>query len=33
MCLWVRAMDLYSRVHKEVGPKREKQAKAQVSAA
>ncbi|XP_029013318.1 dynein axonemal heavy chain 6 isoform X2 [Betta splendens] len=30
MCLWVRAMDLYSRVLKEVGPKREKLAKAQV---
>uniref|UniRef100_A0A668SB64 Dynein heavy chain coiled coil stalk domain-containing protein n=1 Tax=Oreochromis aureus TaxID=47969 RepID=A0A668SB64_OREAU len=31
MCMWVRAMDLYSRVFKEVGPKREKLAKAQVS--
>lgn len=31
MCMWVRAMDLYSRVLKEVGPKREKLAKAQVS--
>uniref|UniRef100_A0A8C9Y7F2 Dynein axonemal heavy chain 6 n=1 Tax=Sander lucioperca TaxID=283035 RepID=A0A8C9Y7F2_SANLU len=30
MCMWVRAMDLYSRVLKEVGPKREKLAKAQV---
>uniref|UniRef100_A0A3Q3BGU1 Dynein, axonemal, heavy chain 6 n=1 Tax=Haplochromis burtoni TaxID=8153 RepID=A0A3Q3BGU1_HAPBU len=30
MCMWVRAMDLYSRVFKEVGPKREKLAKAQV---
>uniref|UniRef100_A0AAZ1XH39 Uncharacterized protein n=1 Tax=Oreochromis aureus TaxID=47969 RepID=A0AAZ1XH39_OREAU len=29
MCMWVRAMDLYSRVFKEVGPKREKLAKAQ----
>uniref|UniRef100_A0A8C4HQX9 AAA+ ATPase domain-containing protein n=1 Tax=Dicentrarchus labrax TaxID=13489 RepID=A0A8C4HQX9_DICLA len=29
MCMWVRAMDLYSRVLKEVGPKREKLAKAQ----
>merc|ERR1712054_314031 len=24
MCMWVRAMDVYSRVAKEVGPKREK---------
>jgi len=31
MCMWVRAMDLYSRVVKEVGPKREKLATAQVS--
>lgn len=31
MCMWVRAMDLYSRVLKEVGPKREKLARAQVS--
>ncbi len=31
MCMWVRAMDLYSRVLKEVGPKREKLAAAQVS--
>lgn len=31
MCMWVRAMDLYSKVLKEVGPKREKLAKAQVS--
>lgn len=31
MCMWVRAMDLYSRVLKEVGPKREKLAQAQVS--
>ncbi|XP_023277881.1 dynein heavy chain 6, axonemal [Seriola lalandi dorsalis] len=30
MCMWVRAMDLYTRVLKEVGPKREKLAKAQV---
>ncbi|XP_038570255.1 dynein heavy chain 6, axonemal isoform X1 [Micropterus salmoides] len=30
MCMWVRAMNLYSRVLKEVGPKREKLAKAQV---
>lgn len=30
MCMWVRAMDLYSRVLKEVGPKREKLALAQV---
>ncbi|XP_076584320.1 dynein axonemal heavy chain 6 [Chaetodon auriga] len=29
MCMWVRAMDIYSRVLKEVGPKREKLAKAQ----
>ncbi|XP_027139394.1 dynein heavy chain 6, axonemal [Larimichthys crocea] len=29
MCMWVRAMDLYSRVLKEVGPKRAKLAKAQ----
>ncbi|XP_074520194.1 dynein axonemal heavy chain 6 [Halichoeres trimaculatus] len=29
MCMWVRAMDLYSRVLKEVGPKREKLAMAQ----
>ncbi|XP_070710496.1 dynein axonemal heavy chain 6 [Pempheris klunzingeri] len=29
MCMWVRAMNLYSRVLKEVGPKREKLAKAQ----
>ncbi|KAK7883891.1 hypothetical protein WMY93_027014 [Mugilogobius chulae] len=29
MCMWVRAMDLYSKVLKEVGPKREKLAKAQ----
>lgn len=29
MCMWVRAMDLYSRVLKEVGPKREKLATAQ----
>ncbi|XP_026216049.1 dynein heavy chain 6, axonemal isoform X2 [Anabas testudineus] len=29
MCMWVRAMDLYSRVLKEVGPKREKLARAQ----
>uniref|UniRef100_A0A8D3AZ06 Dynein, axonemal, heavy chain 6 n=1 Tax=Scophthalmus maximus TaxID=52904 RepID=A0A8D3AZ06_SCOMX len=31
MCMWVRAMNLYSRVLKEVGPKREKLALAQVS--
>lgn len=31
MCMWVRAMDLYAKVLKEVGPKREKLAKAQVS--
>ena len=31
MCMWVRAMDLYSRVLKEVGPKRAKLAAAQVS--
>ncbi|XP_029367943.1 dynein heavy chain 6, axonemal [Echeneis naucrates] len=30
MCMWVRAMDLYTRVLKEVGPKRENLAKAQV---
>lgn len=30
MCMWVRAMDIYSRVLKEVGPKREKLALAQV---
>ncbi|XP_045894232.1 dynein axonemal heavy chain 6-like [Micropterus dolomieu] len=30
MCMWVRAMDLYSKVLKEVGPKREKLAKAQI---
>uniref|UniRef100_A0A673LCZ7 Dynein heavy chain coiled coil stalk domain-containing protein n=1 Tax=Sinocyclocheilus rhinocerous TaxID=307959 RepID=A0A673LCZ7_9TELE len=30
MCMWVRAMDLYSRVLKEVGPKPEKLATAQV---
>ncbi|XP_041838798.1 dynein heavy chain 6, axonemal [Melanotaenia boesemani] len=29
MCMWVRAMDLYSRVLKDVGPKRKKLAKAQ----
>ncbi|KAK0131808.1 Dynein heavy chain 6, axonemal [Merluccius polli] len=29
MCMWVRAMDLYSRVLKEVGPKRKKLAAAQ----
>ncbi|XP_054635035.1 dynein axonemal heavy chain 6 isoform X2 [Dunckerocampus dactyliophorus] len=29
MCMWVRAMDIYSRVLKEVGPKREAFAKAQ----
>ncbi|XP_017317258.1 dynein axonemal heavy chain 6 isoform X2 [Ictalurus punctatus] len=29
MCMWVNAMDLYSRVLKEVGPKREKLAAAQ----
>ncbi|XP_055022499.1 LOW QUALITY PROTEIN: dynein axonemal heavy chain 6-like [Boleophthalmus pectinirostris] len=29
MCMWVRAMDLYSKVLKEVRPKREKLAKAQ----
>ncbi|MCJ8749245.1 hypothetical protein PDJAM_G00174240 [Pangasius djambal] len=29
MCMWVNAMDLYSRVLKEVGPKREKLASAQ----
>uniref|UniRef100_A0A8D3CE91 Dynein, axonemal, heavy chain 6 n=1 Tax=Scophthalmus maximus TaxID=52904 RepID=A0A8D3CE91_SCOMX len=29
MCMWVRAMNLYSRVLKEVGPKREKLALAQ----
>ncbi|XP_060941446.1 dynein axonemal heavy chain 6 [Limanda limanda] len=29
MCMWVRAMDLYSTVLKEVGPKRESLAKAQ----
>ncbi|XP_078146083.1 dynein axonemal heavy chain 6 [Centroberyx gerrardi] len=29
MCMWVRAMDLYSRVLKEVGPKRAKLAMAQ----
>ncbi|KAM9314768.1 dynein axonemal heavy chain 6 [Pholidichthys leucotaenia] len=29
MCMWVRAMDLYSAVLKVVGPKREKLAKAQ----
>ncbi|XP_029289697.1 LOW QUALITY PROTEIN: dynein heavy chain 6, axonemal [Cottoperca gobio] len=29
MCMWVRAMDLYSKVLKEVGPKREKLANAQ----
>ncbi|KAK3507623.1 hypothetical protein QTP70_031174 [Hemibagrus guttatus] len=29
MCMWVKAMDLYSRVLKEVGPKREKLASAQ----
>ncbi|XP_071360020.1 dynein axonemal heavy chain 6 [Trachinotus anak] len=29
MCMWVRAMDLYSRVLKEVGPKRENLARAQ----
>ncbi|XP_072525800.1 dynein axonemal heavy chain 6 [Salminus brasiliensis] len=29
MCMWVRAMDLYSRVLKEVGPKRQKLAAAQ----
>ena len=31
MCMWVRAMDLYSRVLKTVGPKRAKLAAAQVS--
>lgn len=31
MCMWVRAMDLYSRALKNVGPKREELAKAQVS--
>lgn len=31
MCMWVRAMDLYSRVSKEVEPKRIKLAGAQVS--
>uniref|UniRef100_A0AAZ3Q8S3 Dynein heavy chain coiled coil stalk domain-containing protein n=1 Tax=Oncorhynchus tshawytscha TaxID=74940 RepID=A0AAZ3Q8S3_ONCTS len=30
MCMWVRAMDLYSRVLKEVGPKKERLAAAQV---
>lgn len=30
MCMWVKAMDLYSRVLKEVGPKRAKLASAQV---
>ncbi|XP_075717900.1 dynein axonemal heavy chain 6 [Rhinoderma darwinii] len=29
MCMWVRAMDLYSRVLKEVGPKKQKLAAAQ----
>ncbi|XP_047672459.1 dynein axonemal heavy chain 6 isoform X2 [Tachysurus fulvidraco] len=29
MCMWVKAMDLYSRVLKEVGPKRQKLASAQ----
>ncbi|XP_030273772.1 dynein heavy chain 6, axonemal isoform X2 [Sparus aurata] len=29
MCMWVRAMDLYSRALKNVGPKREELAKAQ----
>ncbi|XP_040003149.1 dynein heavy chain 6, axonemal [Xiphias gladius] len=29
MCMWVRALDLYARVLKEVGPKREKLVKAQ----
>ncbi|KAM4603926.1 dynein axonemal heavy chain 6 [Polymixia lowei] len=29
MCMWVRAMDLYSKVLREVGPKREKLAAAQ----
>uniref|UniRef100_A0A8K9XJ36 Dynein, axonemal, heavy chain 6 n=1 Tax=Oncorhynchus mykiss TaxID=8022 RepID=A0A8K9XJ36_ONCMY len=29
MCMWVRAMDLYSRVLKEVGPKKERLAAAQ----
>ncbi|XP_056265579.1 dynein axonemal heavy chain 6 [Pseudoliparis swirei] len=29
MCMWVRAMDRYSRVLKEVGPKREKLSQAQ----
>ena len=29
MCMWVRAMDVYSRVVKEVGPKKAKLAKAQ----
>ncbi|XP_051939159.1 dynein axonemal heavy chain 6 isoform X1 [Hippocampus zosterae] len=29
MCMWVRAMDIYSRILKEVGPKREAFAKAQ----
>lgn len=31
LCMWVRAMDLYSTVLKEVGPKRQKLAAAQVS--
>ncbi|KAG7255734.1 hypothetical protein CRUP_020741 [Coryphaenoides rupestris] len=30
MCMWVRAMNLYSRILKEVGPKREKLATAQM---
>ncbi|KAJ8000573.1 hypothetical protein DPEC_G00181790 [Dallia pectoralis] len=30
MCMWVRAMDLYSRVLKEVGPKKERLAGAQM---
>uniref|UniRef100_A0A6Q2Z4C9 Dynein, axonemal, heavy chain 6 n=1 Tax=Esox lucius TaxID=8010 RepID=A0A6Q2Z4C9_ESOLU len=30
MCMWVRAMDLYSRVLKEVGPKKERLAAAQM---
>ena len=30
MCMWVRAMDLYSRIIKEVEPKRKKLAAAEV---
>ncbi|KAM6971776.1 dynein axonemal heavy chain 6 [Aplochiton taeniatus] len=33
MCMWVRAMDLYSRILKEVGPKREKLAAAEAELA